>query len=91
MKLIDADTLKARLAFSNNTGDILVSDMRKVFEVIDSLQSFKCMTNGEVIMAVFPETSVYVHGGTYSVNNEYNFNSTWWNAPYKGGEQNEQS
>jgi len=41
------------------------------------------MTNGEVIQAVFPNISVYEHGSTYSVNNEYNFNATWWNAPYK--------
>lgn len=43
----------------------------------------KGMTNGEVIQALFPNISVYEHGSTYSVNNEYNFNSTWWNAPYK--------
>lgn len=41
------------------------------------------MTNGEVIQALFPNVSVYEHGSTYSVNNEYNFNSTWWNTPYK--------
>ena len=41
------------------------------------------MTNGEVIQTVFPNISVYEHGSTYSVNNEYNFNATWWNAPYK--------
>ena len=47
----------------------------------------KGATNGEVIQALFPNISVYEHGSTYSVNNEYNFNSTWWNAPYqKGGE-----
>lgn len=44
---------------------------------------FEGMTNGEVIQALFPNISVYEHGATYSVNNEYNFNSTWWNAPYK--------
>ena len=45
------------------------------------------MTNGEVIRAMFPNISVYQHGSTYSVNNEYNFNSTWWDLPYqKGGE-----
>lgn len=44
-------------------------------------------TNGEVIQTLFPNISVYEHGSTHSVNNEYNFNSTWWNAPYqKGGE-----
>ena len=47
----------------------------------------KGATNGEVIQALFPNISVYEHGSTYSVNNEYNFNSTWWDAPYqKGGE-----
>lgn len=40
-------------------------------------------TNGDVIEAVFPNVSIYKHGSTYSINNEYNFNETWWNAPYK--------
>lgn len=40
-------------------------------------------TNGDVIKAMFPNISIYEHGSTYSVNNEYNFNSTWWNKPYK--------
>lgn len=47
-------------------------------------------TNGDVIMAMFPNVSVYEHNGgaTYSVNNEYNFNATWWDAPYqKGGKE----
>ena len=47
-------------------------------------------TNGEVIMAMFPNVNVYEHNGgaTYSVNNEYNFNATWWNALYqKGGKE----
>ncbi len=44
-------------------------------------------TNGEVIMAMFPNVNVYTHNGgaTYSVNNEYNFNATWWNSPYQKG------
>jgi len=48
---------------------------------------FEGMTNGEVIMAMFPNVNVYEHNGgaTYSVNNEYNFNATWWNAPYQKG------
>ena len=40
-------------------------------------------TNGDVIEAVFPNVSIYKHGSTYSINNEYNFNETWWDAPYK--------
>jgi len=48
------------------------------------------MTNGEVIQAVFPNISVYEHGSTYSVNNEYNFNATWWNAPYKAESEDKQ-
>ena len=51
---------------------------------VENKEEFDGMTNGEVIQAVFPNISVYEHGSTYSVNNEYNFNSTWWNAPYKG-------
>ena len=48
------------------------------------------VTNGDVIMSMFPNANVYEHNGgaTYSVNNEYNFNATWWNAPYqKGGKE----
>ena len=46
-------------------------------------------TNGEIIMAMFPNVNVYEHNGgaTYSVNNEYNFNVTWWNAPYQKGDK----
>ena len=47
-------------------------------------------TNGEIVQMMFPNVNVYEHNGgaTYSVNNEYNFNATWWNAPYqKGGKE----
>lgn len=44
-------------------------------------------TNGGMIMAMFPNASVYEHGSTYSINNEYNFNSTWWNAKYKSNKE----
>jgi hypothetical protein len=47
-------------------------------------------TNGDVIKTMFPNVNVYEHNGgaTYSVNNEYNFNTTWWNSPYqKGGKE----
>lgn len=61
-------------------------DMGMVRITVNSLPSaFDGMTNGEVIQALFPNISVYEHGSTYSVNNEYNFNSTWWNAPYQKG------
>ena len=47
----------------------------------------KGVSNGDVIMTMFPNVNVYEHNGgaTYSVNNEYNFNATWWNAPYQKG------
>lgn len=72
----------------------LVAECIKVLSS-DSENPNKCfdgMTNGEVLQAglqaLFPNVSVYEHGSTYSINNEYNFNSTWWNAPYKkGGEE----
>ena len=51
----------------------------------DCPSAFEGMTNGEAIEALFPNASIYKHGSTYSVNNEYNFNSTWWNAPWSGG------
>lgn len=69
----------------------LVAECIKVLSS-DSENPNKCfdgMTNGEVLQAglqaLFPNVSVYEHGSTYSINNEYNFNSTWWNAPYKKG------
>lgn len=42
-------------------------------------------TNGDMIKTLFPNISVYEHenGATYSINNEYNFNSTWWNSSYR--------
>lgn len=58
----------------------------------DEVVNSKCVlaitettTNGDVIKVMFPNANVYIHNGgaTYSVNNEYNFNATWWNSPYK--------
>ena len=42
-------------------------------------------TNGDMIMAVFPNASITEIGGgsTIVVANNYKFNSTWWNAPYR--------
>ena len=40
------------------------------------------MTNGEKIKEIFPNINIYEHGSTYSINNEYNFNASWWNAEY---------
>ena len=62
--------------------DVQPTDNPRITE-ITVLKEFEGMTNGEVIQALFPNISVYEHGSTYSVNNEYNFNATWWNAPYK--------
>ena len=44
-------------------------------------------TNGDIVLMMIPNASVYKHNGgaTYSVHNEYNFNATWWNAPYQKG------
>lgn len=44
----------------------------------------KNATNGDVIKAMFPNAGIYEHGSTISVNNEYNFNSTWWYSPWEG-------
>ncbi len=41
------------------------------------------LTNGDMIMAMFPNASVYEQGSTYIINNEYKFNSTWWDSFYK--------
>ena len=53
----------------------------------DIIEIPKNATNGDVIEAVFPNVAIYKHGSTYSINNEYNFNETWWNAPYKAGKR----
>jgi len=74
---------------TDNCGNYIVMQPTAKTISKDELPSaFGGMTNGEVIQALFPKISVYEHGSTYSVNNEYNFNATWWNAPYqKGGEE----
>ena len=60
-----------------------VFDMLEALPPVNAIPIPEGATNGDMIMAMFPNISVYEHGSTYSVNNEYNFNSTWWNAPYK--------
>lgn len=46
-------------------------------------------TNGDMIMAVFPNASITEIGGgsTIVVANDYKFNSTWWNTPYREGKE----
>jgi hypothetical protein len=41
-------------------------------------------TNGDMIMALFPNASLTEHegGATIAVAHTYKFNSTWWNSPY---------
>ena len=81
MNIVDLDKL-SELFWDGNYMEIHKDDIPSI------PSAFEGMTNGEVIRALFPNISVYEHGSTYSVNNEYNFNSTWWNAPYqKGGEE----
>ena len=55
------------------------------YEKVDFIEIPEGATNGDMIKAMFPNISVYEHGNgaTYSINNEYNFNSTWWNSPYR--------
>lgn len=55
------------------------------YEKVDFIEIPEGATNGDMIKALFPNISVYEHGNgaTYSINNEYNFNSTWWNSPYR--------
>lgn len=81
MNIVDLDKL-SEMFWDGNFIEIHKDDIPSI------PSAFEGMTNGEVIQALFPNISIYVHGSTYSVNNEYNFNSTWWNAPYqKGGEE----
>ncbi len=81
MNIVDFDKL-SEMFWDGNHMEIHKDDIPSIPSAFDG------MTNGEVIQALFPKISVYEHGFTYSVNNEYNFNFTWWNAPYpKGGEE----
>jgi hypothetical protein len=47
-------------------------------------------TNGDMIMALFPNASITEHegGATIAVAHTYKFNSTWWNSPYNREEPN---
>lgn len=77
------------LTFKQSAKDI--EQTNAIFSLIDALDNGTPIsdnaTNGDVIMAMFPNVNVYEHNGgaTYSVNNEYNFNATWWNSPYQKG------
>lgn len=89
MRLIDADRIPFDMVMQNpfdeQSEKVEVIEKRKI-EQMPTVQAIPIpdnTTNGDVIKAMFPNISVYEHGSTYSVNNEYNFNSTWWNAPYK--------
>ena len=55
--------------------------MQRVIELSENA------TNGDMIMAMFPNASVTeISGGaTIVVSHTYKFNSTWWNAPYERG------
>jgi hypothetical protein len=68
-----------------------MSDLYEVKHNPRIIEIPKNATNGDVIKALFPNVSVCEHNGgaTYSVNNEYKFNATWWNAPYKSEGSNE--
>ena len=77
------------LTFKQLAKDIVQTNV--IFKLIDAVDNVTFIpdnvTNGDVIMAMFPNANVYEHNGdaTYSVNNEYNFNATWWNALYQKG------
>ncbi len=76
MNIVDLDKLCERF-WDGNFMEIHKNDIPSI------PSAFEKMTNGEVIQALFPNISVYEHGSIYSVNNEYNFNATWWNTPYQ--------
>ncbi len=85
MKLISVDALDDAVYDMTRSMDL---DYGQIANYIDGMQGVRAVvipenaTNGDVIQALFPKASVYEHGSTYSVNNEYKFNSTWWNTPY---------
>ena len=95
MRLIDADKLDECLqSMADLEWNKQVGSSKGLEDAIDIIYDTPTVnaivipegaTNGDMIMALFPNASVYEHNGgsTYSVNNEYNFNTTWWNAPYK--------
>ena len=53
------------------------------------------LTNGEVYETIFPDADVQIWEHDHKVRVEHTIGSAawlsldWWNAPYKGGEQNE--
>lgn len=59
-------------------------------------QTFEGMTNGEVIQALFPKIKVKPLVGVkgllhvfFDKKEDNAFDEDWWNAPYKGGKQND--
>lgn len=66
------------------------SEVEEIIKALEQQPIPNNATNGDIVQMMFPNVNVYEHNGgaTYSVNNEYNFNATWWNAPYqKGGKE----
>lgn len=94
MILLDIDMPKSCFdcRFRADTGECELTGLYASSEAYVMPLSYDCpikaeipknATNGDVIKAMFPNVGIYEHGSTISVNNEYNFNSTWWNAPWR--------
>lgn len=86
--VIDIDENVFTRLFDNVTEDYaIVND--DLFKIAKSIRKGTVLpdnpTNGDMIKTVFPNASITEIGGgsTIVVANDYKFNSTWWNAPYR--------
>ena len=89
MRLIDADRYRKDLL---NAYD----DVSMEFDVLDSQLTVNAIpipdgaTNGDMIMAMFPNSKVSVfvkEVGVKGLDTYSTFTKKWWNAPYEGGKE----
>ena len=94
MRLIDADKLLTHIEdFGEGQYRLDLIDPYYVRNAptVDAIPLPDEATNGEVIMALFPNTNHFENNGIMNTDIDGGtlFNEDWWNAPYNGGNENE--
>lgn len=84
MRIIDADRYRKDLLSAYD-------DVSMEFEVLDRQPSVSAIpipegaTNGDMIMATFPDELLTSITSTLWLGDNMSFNKEWWDAPYKKG------
>lgn len=73
------DDLISREAVKKRIWDLLIPQ-----DVDDIPSAFEGMTNGEVIMTIYPNETMFEQTEACTYYGNMRFDTSWWNAPYKG-------